>query len=214
MSFSGFYQILCENGHHSIQDAWFDNNTFVCSFCKSTKIAWINGVDQTNECTRECDLLEKEKNICCKYGCGYREFEEILPQKDEVCPTCGHFLRAIQERTFKIPGRQQTFSKDEILEITNNKISLGFIRINQEPPTLAIYRKPCDISGDLLIVDQQNIIPNDFIDDLLHFDVVLEEYTVRDIMITEYKGTVHGIECKFLARSFERKGVQCEIKHL
>lgn len=211
MSFSGFYQILCENGHYCIQDAWFNEENFVCPFCKSTKIAWINGVDQTNECTRECDLLEKEKDICCKYGCGYREFEEILPQKNEVCPTCGHFLRVIQERTFKIPrsrGSQQTFSKDEILEISNKSISLGFIRIDREPNMLDIYEKTCDISGDLLITNQTSyIIISDFLNGISPFDVVLEEYTVRDIMITEYKGTVCGIECKFLARSLEKKDV-------
>lgn len=91
MSFSGYYKILCKNGHLSTEDALFssvDAGTWKCSECGETS-AFETCVDQTNE---------PEDG---KYP-GDIEFECIKPPKQCTCPTCGkvHFS---EPAIYKIP---------------------------------------------------------------------------------------------------------------
>lgn len=58
MSYEGFMQVLCENGHYSHEDdgcpMFWKRNDYVChalingEVCGSTKYAWSNPVDETN----------------------------------------------------------------------------------------------------------------------------------------------------------------------
>lgn len=46
MSYEGYEQAICENGHLSSFDHWEDS--FECPDCGSTVMAWENSVDETN----------------------------------------------------------------------------------------------------------------------------------------------------------------------
>lgn len=46
MSYSGFREFICENGHYQREGCWEDDPS-ECFFCKA-KIAFSNSVDQTN----------------------------------------------------------------------------------------------------------------------------------------------------------------------
>lgn len=83
MSYEGYEQRLCANGHLSHVDA-FDNDAGPCR-C-SAPIAWWNDVDQTNGDGADCVV----------------ELEESTPAIYESCPTC-HHSKEIAEATYKIP---------------------------------------------------------------------------------------------------------------
>ena len=91
MSFEGFYQILCKNGHLHLKDAmavcfnddWIEK--FKCPICGETT-AWWNLVDQTNG-----SYDENGNRID-----GYIELEI---KKVEICPCC----RIAPIITYKIP---------------------------------------------------------------------------------------------------------------
>jgi hypothetical protein len=111
MSYEGFDQVLCKNGHyHEIDshefkfyskdnndDAWGD--LFVCE-CGELAV-WWNSVDQTNACDRLCDFTEDEKDDCREIGCRFIVLEEI-PTKRTLCPTCGHCID-MEMPKYKIP---------------------------------------------------------------------------------------------------------------
>ncbi len=72
MSYEGYDQYLCGNGHYWIQDCNNDNEE--CPVCKG-KFVWRNGVNETNF-----------------DGWGYIDMEKFLvtPAVNVTCPTCHH----------------------------------------------------------------------------------------------------------------------------
>lgn len=89
MSFEGYYQILCENGHYFEYDVYsnfgIDNYGFwKCPECNS-RLAWYNLVDETNSeeedwCDNRIDLeCKKETEYCRCELCGDTHVKE-LPQ--------------------------------------------------------------------------------------------------------------------------------------
>ncbi len=88
MSFEGFYQAICKNGHlfnFGVTYEWDEETKEVCPYCKE-HVAWWNLVDDTN-----CDRA------------GFiHKFEELTPTVFETCQCCGHSKR-VKEPTFKIP---------------------------------------------------------------------------------------------------------------
>lgn len=91
MSFSGYYKILCKNGHLSTEDAvgnYVNPDEWKCPEC-GARMAFETTVDQTNE---------PEDG---KYP-GDIDFECIKPPKQCKCPTCGkvHFS---EPAVYKIP---------------------------------------------------------------------------------------------------------------
>ena len=89
MSFEGFYQIICENGHYDTEDCFvFDINNN-CKICNG-KIIWWNLVDYTNgshdEDGKRIDGFVK---LCC------------TNVQECTCPTCGHVNN--DNLKFKIP---------------------------------------------------------------------------------------------------------------
>ena len=81
MSFKGFYQHLCSNGHYWTTDVYEE----MCPRC-GEKAIWENIVDITNSSFDECD----------KRVDGHTELVLKLETK---CSQCGNIL----ERTYKIP---------------------------------------------------------------------------------------------------------------
>ena len=85
MSYEGFEQFLCKNGHYYTVDAYGDKPK-ECYTC-GAKFVWWNAVDQTNgsyeydECGNEVQidgyielLLEKEQEYCV-CSCGYKHLK-------------------------------------------------------------------------------------------------------------------------------------------
>lgn len=105
MSFEGYYQKLCENGHHTNNDVYWDSeidNT--CPICDAP-IVWTNLVDETNGTF--CDNVGTEDPPCegCEY-CdngridGYVTLEQVgeeLRESDVSCQHCG------KKQTYAVP---------------------------------------------------------------------------------------------------------------
>lgn len=119
MSYEGYEQLLCKNGHYDTADCWY-NDLQPCRVC-GEKIVWINSVDETNgsfcgECNPQGSFYtaaEIDGSFCgeCKDGCeycdngridGYVELEIEQEETYETCACCGH-SKVIEERRYKIP---------------------------------------------------------------------------------------------------------------
>lgn len=90
MSYEGYVQQLCTNGHYSQADAYADG--FACVDC-GAEIAWTNAVDETN-----CDSF------------GYippEEFKKILVKEEtvEVC-NLGH-AHITSPAVYRIPAKDE-----------------------------------------------------------------------------------------------------------
>lgn len=93
MSFEGFYQMLCENGHSMHEDVYgFDEpENKLCSIC-GKKVAWWNLVDTTNG-----SWDDDGKRID-----GYVKLKQDEPEKTCTCPNCGN-NHVVKQQTYKIP---------------------------------------------------------------------------------------------------------------
>jgi len=109
MSYEGYEQFLCPEGHLWTLDAfWYDypsietqntqNGWPLCPDCKKLPV-WKNSIDQTNGCDR---LDEKGHHSDCQ--CGYVELELAEPVKDCVCQNCGSHHSKEPPR-YKIPEK-------------------------------------------------------------------------------------------------------------
>ncbi len=122
MSYEGYTQYLCENGHSLTRDC-MESNPKVCSYCEA-RVVWANGVDQTNGSLHQFDLTDEQWGdlddeytddewndlLYCK-GCehcdngridGYVELEEVRPAAYCTCRSCGHRHEA-SPTVYKIP---------------------------------------------------------------------------------------------------------------
>jgi hypothetical protein len=91
MSFEGFDQLLCANGHYWTKDALdYSTEPEKCSFC-GEKVVWYNVVDLTNPSPDE------DGNDIT----GYIELEVIVPAETHTC-SCGH-IHQVKPETYKIP---------------------------------------------------------------------------------------------------------------
>ncbi len=94
MSFEGYYQKICSNGHYFEEDVYFDNAICPVLGCKAAP-TWSNQVDQTNgEEYGKIPLTEMAKFVI-KHGTTDR------------CPTCGHCTLE-GEDIHRIPTPEET----------------------------------------------------------------------------------------------------------
>lgn len=98
MSFEGYYQLLCKNGHYHETDIWalYDETKWKCPICKD-KLAWWHTVDLTNGSYEE-DESGNQIRID-----GYINLEIDIPAKSEECPHCKQ-IRIIEPERYKIPN--------------------------------------------------------------------------------------------------------------
>ena len=103
MSYEGFVQIICGNGHYftvnAMDEMYIYGDDVVCHLC-SAKQAWRNSVDDTN---------------CESYGI-IRNMEQFLitPAKVEVC-NLGH-NHIVGWDIFRIPTKEETENAREFLD--------------------------------------------------------------------------------------------------
>ena len=78
MSYEGYYQRLCKNGHASNEDVYVavEKEKWACPYCKDV-LAWENSVDLTN------GSFEDGKRID-----GYIELKIKVPAVVCVCKSC------------------------------------------------------------------------------------------------------------------------------
>lgn len=91
MSFSGYYQLLCERGHYSEVDCYtreFCRDMTDCPHC-SAPIVWDHLVDTTNDAGFDQQI----------------DLEEIVPELVDVCDECGHET-IVEPARYKIPEVQ------------------------------------------------------------------------------------------------------------
>lgn len=97
MSFEGYNQCVCKNGHYFEEDAMmvrYDGSEN-CPDC-GAEAAWVNCVDDTN-----CDSYGKIPYEMLR--------EKYLAKKAEVetCECCGH-AEEVSPEEFKVPTREET----------------------------------------------------------------------------------------------------------
>jgi len=115
MSYEGFVQILCKNGHYfsfncyndptSPAEWGEDKEKWKCPNC-GEGISWRNNVDQTNCCIGFDSCREEEhKKTCNSIGFGYIELEIDKPKETKQCKECGH-IHTVKKETYKIPEKR------------------------------------------------------------------------------------------------------------
>ena len=89
MSYSGYFQLLCEQGHYSEVECYTYNHcsdTHICQHCES-HIIWEHLIDTTNDCGNDQRV----------------KLEEIVPDIVDVCDDCGHET-IVEPARYRIPG--------------------------------------------------------------------------------------------------------------
>lgn len=91
MSYEGYEQIICQNGHYFVRDA-HDDGHCMCG----AEAAWFNSVDQTNGPAQGAIpyVVLQEKFL-------------LTPQQTETCDHCKH-TKITQPDIFRIPTREET----------------------------------------------------------------------------------------------------------
>jgi len=109
MSYEGYSQFLCTEGHYWTIDCYFIKKDNWCSIC-CKKAIWGNMVNDTNGCEPSDNYealntnwdfgdLHKEVGDCI---CGYIPLEKV---KNKKCSKCGTNLDL--EQIFKIPKKRK-----------------------------------------------------------------------------------------------------------
>jgi hypothetical protein len=104
MSFEGYYQKLCKNGHYATVDVYNDYLEWKCAVC-GEKEAWSNIVDYTNG-TYEHDP-DTDEYVCDAKGKkiridGYIDLEISRPALRCTCKDCGN-THSVSATIYKIP---------------------------------------------------------------------------------------------------------------
>ena len=86
MSYEGYEQILCTNGHYDTQDCHDSLTDWRCPSCGARK-AWWNAVDQTNDSGTPAKLKVK------------------YPAVMETCSVCGH-VKVIEPARYYVPEEE------------------------------------------------------------------------------------------------------------
>jgi hypothetical protein len=103
MSYEGYDQILCANGHFTTRDA-YDDREDTCSFC-GAEFVWRNDVDQTN--CEEFGVIDMSKLL-------------IAETKFDKCNKCGH-CSVTEPSRYRIPGKHETQYLREYYHETSGK---------------------------------------------------------------------------------------------
>lgn len=93
MSYEGYYQYICPNGHYWAEDV-YGPNFKRCLTCGELRV-WSNSVDTTNGSWEEDGPFDDEHRID-----GHVVLELIGESK---CECCGH----VKEQIYKIPGEKR-----------------------------------------------------------------------------------------------------------
>jgi hypothetical protein len=94
VSYEGWFQLLCANGHLSACDA-YEDPPVVCR-CGASMV-WSNSIDNTNGCSSPDD--HSRVGSC---ECGMVDLEVVTPGEVCECPTCG-VRHEKAEPVYKIP---------------------------------------------------------------------------------------------------------------
>ena len=90
MSYEGYSQVICENGHYFTRDCF---NNYSC-YCGG-KDAWENMVDQTNGPDQgEIPIEDMQKFI-------------IEPAKTKTCAHCNH-TETYEQAKYRVPSKEET----------------------------------------------------------------------------------------------------------
>lgn len=93
MSYEGYRQYICKNGHAFTRDAYNDDNP-KCDICKAEPV-WANSVDQTNG-----SWDDDGKRID-----GYVRLQIDKPAKHKTCRACKH-KEIVAHETYRIPKKR------------------------------------------------------------------------------------------------------------
>lgn len=93
MSFEGYYQVICANGHAATRELYgLESRESECTFCNA-KIKWYNLVDQTNGCFSDDGKTRIDGKV---------QLRRKMPAKIKKCRSCGH-KEVVKFETYQIP---------------------------------------------------------------------------------------------------------------
>ena len=93
MSFEGYDQCICKNGHHFTKDVYCGYIAdFECPICKE-KVAWWNIVDVTNGSFENMERID-----------GYIDLKIKTKAKTCKCDKCNN-IHVIEDATYQIPKK-------------------------------------------------------------------------------------------------------------
>jgi len=98
MSYEGYDQYICGNGHFFVRDCYDSDINCPSESCDS-KAVWTCAVDQTNGCDFSHSEEENHKCSSCK---DIVTPEVLEPAKVETCDHCGH-SKTVEAVRYKIP---------------------------------------------------------------------------------------------------------------
>jgi len=85
MSFDGYFQLICENGHAYYEGLFGEEENALCPYCNK-KCIWWNLVDSTNDCGKPITLELIKQRHCSKCG-------SILEEKYKIPKNKGHLKK-------------------------------------------------------------------------------------------------------------------------
>jgi hypothetical protein len=96
MSYEGYTQVLCENGHYFTYNCYDyeDFDGWKCPECQ-TEIAWSNMVDETNGSWEDNGPFDDDHRI--------DGFVPLYLIDECRCKECGHIL----EQRYRLPTREE-----------------------------------------------------------------------------------------------------------
>ena len=94
MSFEGYYQVLCENGHYTAFDVFDEPEKQECGICGASR-AWENLVDQTNGSYDDDSVTRID---------GHVDLEMVNDGVLDRCVTCGQ-PTAVEPPKYRIPEK-------------------------------------------------------------------------------------------------------------
>lgn len=112
MSWEGFVQVLCANGHVGSQTADYRDDT--CLLCDAP-IIWENVVHETNGNYCDCKAGKEAEESLSGFselpGCSscdrgridcYVELKQLTPEEVETCTHCGA-SKVVKDATYEVP---------------------------------------------------------------------------------------------------------------
>lgn len=131
MSYEGYVQTICDNGHYSVRDDSHGAPDETCFECGSSKVVWANPVDDTN-CEsygyidkRLIDMFLKNEALTKRCDLGHMHLVKPPVYKTEGLDILKKFR--MNTTGFTLSGENLEYAKELLPKITGKTVDFDFI---------------------------------------------------------------------------------------